>query len=132
MRHYTFDRLGVYTGFVDIEDVYAPIPASSTMIEPPEVAEGKVAIFTGNGWVESDLPQYGKTTAEMLAEELAALASVYEEDTLGFQRRMATITLADGPTEAAKIATIRAQWQTRKTQYITDSAAVRAKYTVGV
>lgn len=56
MRHYTFDRLGVYAGFVDIEDVYAPIPASSTMIEPPEVAAGKVAIFTGSGWVESDPP----------------------------------------------------------------------------
>lgn len=57
MRHYTFDRLGVYAGFVDIGDVYAPIPASSTMTEPPDVAAGKVAIFTGNGWVESDLPE---------------------------------------------------------------------------
>ena len=127
-----FDRLGVYAGFVDIEDVYAPIPASSTMIEPPEVAAGKVAIFTGSGWVEADTPQYGKTVAEMLADELAELARVYEDDTLGFQRRMATITLADGPTEAAKIAAIRVQWQARKTQYITDSEEVRAKYTVGV
>jgi hypothetical protein len=52
-----FDRLGVYTGFVDIEDVYAPIPARSTMIAPTEIAAGKVAIFTGSGWVESDLPE---------------------------------------------------------------------------
>lgn len=72
------------------------------------------------------------TPAELMTAELAELARVYEEDTLGFQRRMATITLADGPTEATKIAAIRAQWQTRKTQYITDSAAVRAKYTTGV
>lgn len=57
MRHYTFDRLGVYTGFVDIDDIYAPLPPYSTMIEPPEVAAGKVAIFTGNGWIEAEPPE---------------------------------------------------------------------------
>lgn len=58
MRHYIFDVKGAYSGqFVDIDDVYAPIPASSTMIEPPEVAAGKVAIFTGSDWVEADPPE---------------------------------------------------------------------------
>lgn len=58
MKHYIFDAMGVYTGqFVDIDDIYAALPPYSTMIEPPEVGAGKVAIFTGNGWVESDPPE---------------------------------------------------------------------------
>lgn len=58
MRNYIFDVQGIYTGqFIDIDDIYAPLPPYSTMIEPPEVAEGKVAMFTGSGWVESDPPE---------------------------------------------------------------------------
>lgn len=69
-----------------------------------------------------------KTPAEKLAAELAGLADGYQADTLEFQRMLGTIMLADGPTEAAKISAIRTQWNARKAKYISDAAAVRAKY----
>jgi len=126
IKIYQIDAQGYFTGAVDEVEASAPAPQGWTRSEPPTVGDGEWAVFDGRWRITGTAP--GKTPAEMMTEELAELALVYEDDTLGFQRRMATITLADGPTEATKIAAIRAQWQTRKAQYITDSAAVRAKY----
>lgn len=58
MKHYLCDANGVYRNeFVEIEDIYAPVPPMSTMQEPPAVEEeGKVAIFSGDVWFVGDVP----------------------------------------------------------------------------
>lgn len=118
---YQLDEHGFFTGLTDAVAEDAPAPVGWTRSQPPATSTGEYAVFDGRWRVVSGQPH-------KLAAELAALADAYRTDTLEFQRLLATVTLADGPTEAAKIASLRTKWQVRQSKYMTDMAAVRAKY----
>lgn len=51
MRIYLYDDQRVSTGeHVDIEDLYAPVPAYATHVQPPETVGDEVAHWNGKVW----------------------------------------------------------------------------------
>lgn len=63
-------------------------------------------------------------------QELAQLNTTYQADVDTFLRAFSLAYLADGTSQDAKQAAIRAQYYARKTQYTTDLAALKAQYGV--
>lgn len=51
MRLYLYDDQRISTGeHVDIEDLYAPVPANATHVQPPETVGDEVAHWNGKAW----------------------------------------------------------------------------------
>lgn len=51
MRLYLYDDQRISTGeHIDIEDVYAPVPANATHVQPPETVGDEVAHWNGKVW----------------------------------------------------------------------------------
>lgn len=51
IRLYLYDGQRISTGeHVDIEDVYAPVPANATHVPPPETVGDEVAHWNGKAW----------------------------------------------------------------------------------
>lgn len=63
-------------------------------------------------------------------QTLEALNTAYQADVTKLNNAYALTLLADGPTEAAKMATIRAQYEARKTLHISNIAALKLEYGV--
>lgn len=63
-------------------------------------------------------------------EALAALNTVYQADVAKLNNAFALTMLADGPTESAKMAAIRAQYEARKSTHAANVAALKTKYGV--
>lgn len=73
---------------------------------------------------QPDLP------GETYQTEIAELNRVYQTDVDKFNRAFALALLSGGPSEATKIATIRSQYDARKSKHSTDLAALKLKYGV--
>lgn len=63
-------------------------------------------------------------------QALDALNSAYQVDVAKLNNAFALTLLADGPTESVKMATIRAQYEARKTQHTANIAALKIEYGV--
>lgn len=63
-------------------------------------------------------------------QALDALNATYQADIAKLNNAFALTLLADGPTEATKMAAIRAQYETRKTQHTANIAALKLEYGV--
>ena len=51
IRLYLYDDQRISTGeHVDVEDVYAPVPANATHVQPPETVGDEVAHWNGKVW----------------------------------------------------------------------------------
>jgi hypothetical protein len=61
---------------------------------------------------------------------LEVLNAVYQTDIARLNGAFSLVFLADGQTEAAKMAAIRAQYETRKTQHTARIAALKLEYGV--
>lgn len=75
-------------------------------------------------FVES--PELGKS----YSVELAELNAKYQADVAKFNSSFALALLSDGPSEATKLATIRAQYEARRTKHAADLAELKAQYGV--
>lgn len=64
--------------------------------------------------------------------ELADLNRSYQSDIEGFKQAFSLAYLADGPSQDAKQAAIRAQYEARKSLHAANVAALKAKYSTGV
>ncbi len=94
--------------------------------------------FRAVGGAEDVLP--GEFFSEELIEilppaptyqsELTALNAEYQTDVDKFNRSFAIAYLSDGPSQESKQATIRAQYEVRKTQHAENVAALKARYGV--
>ncbi len=74
--------------------------------------------------VEYDLPVL------TYQSELSSLNAEYQVDVDKFNRSFAIAYLSDGPSQESKQATIRAQYEVRKTQHAENVAALKARYGV--
>lgn len=63
-------------------------------------------------------------------QALDALNSTYQVDIAKLNNAFALTMLADGPSEAAKMAAIRTQYETRKAQHVANIAALKLEYGV--
>lgn len=63
-------------------------------------------------------------------EALATLNAIYQTDVSKLNQSYALALLSDGPTEAAKLAAIRSQYETRKSQHTAAVAALKIEYGV--
>lgn len=61
-------------------------------------------------------------------QALDALNANYQADIAKLNNAFALAFLADGPSEATKMAAIRAQYETRKTQHTANIAALKLEY----
>jgi hypothetical protein len=90
---------------------------------------------------------YGRTSGKMIdydesgrpfltesrpdySQALSALNSAYQADVAKYHSAFALALLSDGPSEASKIATIRAQYDSRKSQHAANIAALKSEYGV--
>lgn len=73
-------------------------------------------------------PFPAKTNAQLMAEELVALAAVYKITTTQLQLNWLTAMVNDGSTEVAKKEAVVADIAAAKTQYLTDRVAIQNKY----
>ncbi len=64
------------------------------------------------------------------SQALAKLNKDYQEDVDKFNRSFAVAYLSDGPSQESKQATIRAQYEVRKTQHAENVAALKIQYGV--
>lgn len=78
-------------------------------------------IWDGSGWITPALPY---------SEALADLNAAYQADVDSLNRAFTVATLAEGASMVAKQNAIKAQFSTRKTEYMTAYAALRAQYGV--
>src|SRR5690606_2865876 len=63
-------------------------------------------------------------------QALDILNGTYQADVSKLNNAFALTLLADGPSEATKMATIRSQYETRKTQHAANIAALKIEYGV--
>jgi hypothetical protein len=61
---------------------------------------------------------------------LDSLNSMYESDVAKFNNAFALSLLSDGPSEVAKIAAIRTEYEARRTKHTADLAALKTQYGV--
>jgi len=69
-----------------------------------------------------------KTNAQLMAEELVALADEYKETTTQLQLSWLAAVVNDGATEEAKKQIVVDSMTATKAKYISDVAAVKSKY----
>jgi len=121
----------LFAGTVEIEDEFAQLPGNSALQPPPETTGTEVAQWAGSGWIvlpqapaepEPGLPSYQDVLAELSAD--------YNADIDALDRAFATATLIGGAAMDTKHAAIREQFNVRKTTYLADYSALRAKYGV--
>ncbi len=140
MRIYLYDDQRISTGeHVDIEDLYAPVPANATHVQPPETVGDEVAHWNGKVWTvlperppapESavEYPQF--TALEMLdlfteAEQLAVVSATMAAPAvkLWYDRLIAAtfVTYEDPRTEGGLQALVDAELLTplRKAEIVT-------------
>lgn len=63
-------------------------------------------------------------------QAVSLLNAAYQADVAALNNAYSLTLLADGPSEVAKMAAIRAQYETRKTQHAADLAALKLEYGV--
>lgn len=63
-------------------------------------------------------------------QAVALLNAAYQADVASLNNAYSLTLLADGPSEAAKMASLRARYETRKTQHTADLAALKLEYGV--
>jgi hypothetical protein len=61
---------------------------------------------------------------------LDSLNALYQSDVAGLNNAFALTLLSDGPSEAAKIVVIRAQYEARRAKHTADLAALKTQYGV--
>ncbi len=71
-----------------------------------------------------------KNPPKTYQQELSDLNSNYQIDVDKFNRSFAIAYLSDGPSQESKQATIRAQYEVRKTQHAENVAALKSRYGV--
>jgi len=64
------------------------------------------------------------------ASALSSLNASYQTDVAKYNNAYALALLSDGPSEAAKVAAIRSQYEARRTKHTADVAALKAQYGV--
>lgn len=82
----------------------------------------------GPGEFFSEEPIEIRPPAPTYHSELAALNAEYQADVDKFNRSFAVAYLSDGPSQETKQATIRAQYEVRKTQHAENVAALKTRY----
>ena len=70
--------------------------------------------------------------APTYSQALAALNAAYQLDVDKFNRAFAIAYLSDGPEQEAKQATIRTQYEARKSLHAANVTALKAQYGIGV
>lgn len=71
MRLYLYDDQRISTGeHVDIEDVYAPVPANATHVEPPSTSGDEVAHWGGRVWTVLPARPPSPTPVDPIPEEV--------------------------------------------------------------
>ncbi len=76
----------------------------------------------------SEEPIEIRPPAPTYQSELAALNAEYQADVDKFNRSFAVAYLSDGLSQETKQATIRAQYEVRKTQHAENVAALKTRY----
>lgn len=79
---------------------------------------------------QEDVNQYLAPPAPTYKQALDSLNAAYQADIAKYNNAFALTMLADGPSEATKMATIRAQYEARKTKHAANVAALKIEYGV--
>lgn len=116
MRLYLYDDQRISTGeHVDIEDVYAPVPAYATHVQPPSTSGDEVAHWNGKVWTV--LPERPPAPVSLDATRITKLA--FRNRFTATEKAMLEMAALDDPAAAMpdrmQAATIRA--------YLADVAA---------
>ena len=117
-------------GFYNLQIHGAGIPNDAVEITQDlynQLLAGQSAGFTiiAN---EEGLPSLAEKPSPTYKQILDSLNVTYQADVAKLNNAFALTLLAAGPTEDAKIATIRSQYETRKTQQVANIAALKLEY----
>ena len=108
---------GSFYGSIDLpDDAPAPDGLIETGVQPQDYRQ------TWNGEVWSPPPTFKDAAALLNAD--------YQADIVSLNQAYGTATMAGGASQATKQAAITTQYNTRKTKYQLDYAALRAQYGV--
>lgn len=66
--------------------------------------------------------------SSLYKQALLSLNTVFQKDVDTLMKAYSTVTLADGTNEPTKQETVRSQYATRKTQYLSDFNALKIQY----
>lgn len=93
----------------------------------PKTKDGKIRTTGQDGYpIFSDPAPLAN--AEALSTALSSLATAYKNDSYALNMAYVAAVANDGSTEAAKVTSVRSKITARKSQYISDIAAAKAKY----